>query len=43
MIRLTRRVLRFIIVFHLALFPVILYSFGVLNVVVSCLFFIPCV
>lgn len=41
--RLIRIVTRFIIVLHIALFPVILYAFGYLNIVVSCLLFIPCI
>jgi len=41
--RIMRIVTRFIIVLHVALFPVILYSFGYLNIVVSCLLFIPCI
>lgn len=39
----SRRVLRFWIVWHLALYPVILYSFGIFNIVMSCLLFIPCI
>lgn len=42
-LRLLRIVTRFIIVVHVALFPVILYGFGHLNIVVSCLLFIPCI
>jgi hypothetical protein len=37
----SRRFLRLWIVWHLALFAVILYSFGVFNIVLSCLLFIP--
>lgn len=42
-LRLLRRFLRFVIVLHVAMFPVILYSFGYLSIIVSCLLFIPCI
>ncbi len=42
-LRLLRILTRFTIVIHIALFPVILYGFGFLNIVVSCLLFIPCI
>lgn len=41
-LKLFKNIIWFLLVLHLAFFAVILYSFGVINIVVSCLLFIPC-